>query len=113
MKVEINEKVFDVRFHRSQRLDRKNNVRISSMTNQPLIETECHISEVELEKEGADRYTFVSAGIATQHPKKDPCNKAIGRTVAFGRAIHEFKPEQKEIFKKAYRKHCSSSNLPF
>ena len=76
MKVNVEDRMYDVRFHKSHRGEGKKRV----------IDTCCVVSIVDPEKKGKERFTEVSVGYSYHNPM-DKYSKATGKKWALKRAL--------------------------
>lgn len=66
-----------------------------------VVDTKCFVSVVDESKEGKDRYTVMSEGLAIQSPKDVHC-KDTARKVSMTNALADFSKEDKSRFWFAY-----------
>jgi len=98
MKVNVEDKLYDVRFHKSHREEGEKRV----------IDTCCVVSIVDPEKTGKERFSEISCDFSYHNPI-DRYSKITGKKIALTRAISSFSKSERVSFWKAFHKEFSNS----
>jgi len=98
MKVNVKDRLYDVRFHKSHREEGKKRV----------IDTCCVVSIVDPEKTGKERFTEVSFAHSRHNPV-DRYSKVTGKKLALSRTISSFPKSERIVFWDVFHKEFSNS----
>jgi len=91
MKVNFEDTLYDVRFHKSHRGTRRKRV----------VDTACVLSIVDPTKKGSDKYELFTKTIS-KHNHMDKYSKVTGKRLALAKAIMPLKRDARVAFFKAF-----------